>query len=205
MKGTDYGLTTDHAYTVLQALELKKDGKTAARIVKVRNPWNKEWYNGPFSPNSLEWTDSFKKQANYSQMENGQFWVPLHVYKETMTWLFVGYTNNYVDTQQYHITGKNRVYIYELDNPVDQEIFITADAMSPRNYPSVCPTPARVNVYLMKGWKPIAVTYTSNGGTGTMGSTEGFKMKKGKYRIYYVNWDYATKSADVYLQINSMT
>lgn len=35
-------LVTQHAYTLLGAVELKKDGKLFEKLLKIRNPWAKE-------------------------------------------------------------------------------------------------------------------------------------------------------------------
>ncbi|TDL21385.1 cysteine proteinase [Rickenella mellea] len=45
------GLITDHAYTVIKAVEFKDK-----RFVKIRNPWGKSEWNGRWSDGSKEWT-----------------------------------------------------------------------------------------------------------------------------------------------------
>jgi hypothetical protein len=51
-----YNLASDHAYTLLRAFKLT-DG---TELVKMRNPWSRENYDGPFSDSSDEWTDQRK-------------------------------------------------------------------------------------------------------------------------------------------------
>ena len=55
------GLVSSHAYTILGAVELKKDGQPYAKLVKLRNPWAKEQYSGPWSDNDSNWTEDFEK------------------------------------------------------------------------------------------------------------------------------------------------
>ena len=46
-----------HAYTVLEAKELTQGPKKGTKLIKVRNPWGKEKYNGPWSDKSDLWDD----------------------------------------------------------------------------------------------------------------------------------------------------
>ena len=48
------GVPYAHAFTVLQTLTLK-DG--AIKLVKIRNPWNFEFYSGDWSDQSHKWTE----------------------------------------------------------------------------------------------------------------------------------------------------
>jgi len=52
-------LVTEHAYTILGAVELQKDGQPYEKLVKLRNPWAKEQYDGPWSDNDSNWTEDF--------------------------------------------------------------------------------------------------------------------------------------------------
>lgn len=45
-----YNIPVQHAYTVLSAHELKDaSGRVVQRLYRVRNPWNTDNYNGPWS------------------------------------------------------------------------------------------------------------------------------------------------------------
>ena len=56
-------LVTGHAYTLLGIQELKKGGKVVQQLIKLRNPWGKENYTGPWNDNDTKWTADYKKQA----------------------------------------------------------------------------------------------------------------------------------------------
>lgn len=45
------------------------------RLVKLRNPWGKESWNGDWSANSDLWTQSMKNKLKLSSNEKGTFWM----------------------------------------------------------------------------------------------------------------------------------
>jgi hypothetical protein len=55
-----WGLITMHAYSLISAAEVVKDGKKV-QLVKLRNPWGDHEWNGDWSDNSKLWTDEIKK------------------------------------------------------------------------------------------------------------------------------------------------
>lgn len=54
----DEGFVRGHAYTVLNAREVKdpKDETKTLRLLKIRNPWGNQEWNGAWSDGSKEWT-----------------------------------------------------------------------------------------------------------------------------------------------------
>lgn len=65
------GLITNHAYSVLRAVECK--GK---RFVVIRNPWGKTEWTGPWSDGSKEWTAEWLEvlpELGHSFGDDGQF------------------------------------------------------------------------------------------------------------------------------------
>ena len=42
-------LVTGHAYTLVDSVQLKQDGKVVHELFKMRNPWGKEKYSGPWN------------------------------------------------------------------------------------------------------------------------------------------------------------
>jgi hypothetical protein len=59
----EYGLVSFHAYTILGSLDLKTKGETVQTLIKLRNPWGSEMYNGDWNDNDSKWTEDFKQQA----------------------------------------------------------------------------------------------------------------------------------------------
>lgn len=56
-----YGLIRMHAYTLVGVVDLKKDGVSHQKLVKLRNPWGQEMYEGPWKDDDELWTADFKK------------------------------------------------------------------------------------------------------------------------------------------------
>lgn len=50
-----YGLTSGHAYTIVGAFDLNGD-----KVLKIRNPWGSEKYNGPWRDNDPRWTTALR-------------------------------------------------------------------------------------------------------------------------------------------------
>lgn len=50
------GIMTGHLFTLVKLVELSN----GTRLAKIRNPFGFEWYRGPWSDGSSEWTDEFK-------------------------------------------------------------------------------------------------------------------------------------------------
>lgn len=55
-----HGLKAGHIYTILDTQEIDSNGKKE-RVIKLRNPWSKESYTGPWSDNDPRWNDQIKK------------------------------------------------------------------------------------------------------------------------------------------------
>lgn len=79
--GGVHGLISGHAYSLLDVKELKdSNGQTAHTLVKMRNPWNSEHYNGPWNDNDSRWTDDYKRQVDLKQTNDGIFWMEYDTY-----------------------------------------------------------------------------------------------------------------------------
>ena len=46
-----------------------------AKIVKLRNPWNKFESNRDWSDNSALWTEDLKDKLNVKEEDDGTFWM----------------------------------------------------------------------------------------------------------------------------------
>jgi hypothetical protein len=135
----DEGFVRGHAYTVLEAREIDKpknimeNEERAAikagrkytdkkrnekvRLLKLRNPWGSQEYNGAWSDGSKEWTPDVMKELDHTFGDDGIFWIAypdfLKFYPEidrirligpewtvTQQWtaVKVPYTADYLDT-----------------------------------------------------------------------------------------------------------
>lgn len=57
------GIVSDHAYTLLSALEIKDDYGNIVKLVRIRNPWGEGEWKGDWSDNSELWTDNTTSQV----------------------------------------------------------------------------------------------------------------------------------------------
>lgn len=73
---SEYGIVVSHAYQILDA---RKVGNH--KFIKVRNPWGRFEYKGEYSKESPKWTEPLKKELNYTDNEDGSFWMTFDEYR----------------------------------------------------------------------------------------------------------------------------
>ncbi len=66
------GLVAGHAYGILD-VRTTKDNKY--RLVKLRNPWASFEWKGAWSDSSRLWNPTYKKELEWSQKDDGVFWM----------------------------------------------------------------------------------------------------------------------------------
>ncbi len=71
------GLATNHAYTLIGAYETG-----GHRLVKIRNPWGSFEWNGKWNDNDPDWTDEMKSDVNFSNGNDGEFFLSIEDFKE---------------------------------------------------------------------------------------------------------------------------
>lgn len=72
---------SDHAYAVIQALELETKDYALLRLLKLRNPWgHKEWM-GDWSDHSDKWTPELKEKVQFTEAaDDGVFFIAYEDY-----------------------------------------------------------------------------------------------------------------------------
>merc|ERR1712127_385049 len=71
-------MVSGHAYGVIGALELKGGAHDGQKLIKMRNPWGSNEYDGPWSEKDPEWTAEYRKQAEgYATTDIGEYYVAL--------------------------------------------------------------------------------------------------------------------------------
>jgi hypothetical protein len=68
--GTRKGIQEKHAYSIMEAREI--DGE---RLLKLRNPWGRTEWTGPWSDGSEQWTPEWMKKLNHRFGDDGVFWI----------------------------------------------------------------------------------------------------------------------------------
>jgi hypothetical protein len=77
-----YNLVGGHAYGILKGMCLTDSyGDCKHKIIQMRNPWGLSKYTGPWSEHSDLWTPEWKQQANLAGANEGEFWVPLNLWR----------------------------------------------------------------------------------------------------------------------------
>ena len=66
----EVGLASGHAFTVLGIHEIKGE-----RVIRLRNPWGEGEFSGDWSYYSSKWTEELKKEYNYKENEDGDFFI----------------------------------------------------------------------------------------------------------------------------------
>lgn len=125
-------LVTGHAYTLLGIQELKKGGKVVQQLIKLRNPWGKENYTGPWNDNDTKWTADYKKQAGLTIADDGIFHIPLEDFKIAFTSYDILMYRDWKKSDL-RVQGAGKVFKgISFTSPVDQEIVLTLDYQSTR-------------------------------------------------------------------------
>ncbi|XP_068432624.1 calpain-3b isoform X2 [Clinocottus analis] len=86
---TDQGLVRGHAYSIIGLAECDEVAKdTRIRLIRLRNPWGRVLWKGPWNANSEEWStistadkDNLKKQT----VEASEFWMSFEDFKRNFT------------------------------------------------------------------------------------------------------------------------
>lgn len=186
------GLTKDHAYTLLGAAEVTDpDSGKKIKLIKMRNPWDRETYVGPWNDvNSTKWTKETKAALKHTpNKEDGVFYMPLHVFKRA----FGRYSVTMYDERwkSSHKKGDGKPgwrWYFHFDNPVDQEVVLTFEAKSPRLYPHGCRKHKQnYNLYVLNenGEKLFHEAAPTNSNYRDAHFEE---LKAGKYKIKVINF-----------------
>ncbi|XP_061669201.1 calpain-3b [Syngnathoides biaculeatus] len=86
---TEHGLVRGHAYSVIaleECDEVAKDGRI--RLIRLRNPWGRVLWKGPWCPNSKKWdTISIADRNNLKKqtVEESEFWMSFDDFKRNYT------------------------------------------------------------------------------------------------------------------------
>ena len=76
-KSTYGGLMPWHVFTIIKTHQLSN----GTRLVQLRNPFAWEWYQGPWSDESSEWTEQFKQEVGHTKANDGTFFMPFNKFK----------------------------------------------------------------------------------------------------------------------------
>ena len=73
-----FNMISGHVYGLVGAVTLKGGAHDGMRMIKTRNPWGINKYDGPWSEKSSDWTPEYRKQADDFGTDNiGDIWLPV--------------------------------------------------------------------------------------------------------------------------------
>ena len=97
MKGTEVkqntGIISGHAYAILDAQTVINKQGQDERIIQLRNPWGSNEWTGAWSDKSDKWTPELKKQCNWSDKDDGIFWMPIEDFCKDYSDLTINYVH----------------------------------------------------------------------------------------------------------------
>jgi len=84
------GLIPGHAYSVLDVKDLTNAaGEIEHTIIKIRNPWSSDTWDGPWRDDDPNWTDDYLQQIGSERNEHtnardGIFWMDYQWFLDNM-------------------------------------------------------------------------------------------------------------------------
>ena len=73
------GLVAGHSYTVISAHEVTHEGEKKT-LLKIWNTWGKVEWQGDWSDKSELWTESLKEEVEFTEAEDGIFFMSVEDY-----------------------------------------------------------------------------------------------------------------------------
>tara|TARA_B110001450_G_C17578375_1_gene463822 strand:+ start:252 stop:704 length:453 start_codon:yes stop_codon:yes gene_type:complete len=139
-------MISGHAYGVIGAVTLKGGAHDGMRMIKTRNPWGKNMYDGPWSEKSSDWTPEYRKQADdYGTVNIGDIWLPVKYWSEFYANITVNlFRDDWKTTAvqgadfKYDVLWGDLNTWLTIDNPIEQEVAIECYQNSNRLFPMNC-------------------------------------------------------------------
>ena len=129
--GTDsVGLVSGHAYSIINVKEGIVKGESI-RLLRIRNPWGFQEYNGRWSDNSKEWMHEAKqvfKKENKQDANDGCFWMEYKDYLEHFETVDFCYQQKTICSKicKPDNLQKHRPHVYNLRLDTKQFVYIQA-------------------------------------------------------------------------------
>lgn len=79
----DQGLVSNHAQSLISVHEVKDGTGKEIQLVRLRNPWGTGEWTGDWSDKSNLWTDKLKKDVNFTDADDGLFFIDFKNFLKT--------------------------------------------------------------------------------------------------------------------------
>eukprot|EP00741_Cyanophora_paradoxa_P014633 tig00020816_g14113.t1 len=87
-EANEKGILKGHAYGVLEARVVTAGG-TPHRLLRVRNPWGRAEWKGPWSDGAPEWSEEILAELGYEFGDDGTFWIGWEDFTKEFTTLYL--------------------------------------------------------------------------------------------------------------------
>lgn len=167
---TPGGIARSHAYTVLSTHTIQVNGRSQ-QLIKMRNPWSKNNYNGTFSDKDSIWNNAAVANQLGGKAKitrgDGVFYIPPKEFLENFRAVAVGYNiPGHVHSQVESQNDDNKIKSYTFTlAKAQKETFVNVLSYNNRMYPNRCggSNSALVRVYDPNG-RTLKYTWVNLGG-----------------------------------------
>lgn len=91
------GLITTHAYSVIDYYELTDKLNNKTPLLKIKNLWGVNEWEGDWSDNSTKWNDELRKLLNHENKQDGIFWIAYSDYVNFYTNTYIIYESDFMN------------------------------------------------------------------------------------------------------------
>lgn len=135
---TAMGLLRNHAYSVINIIELEMRDGDIEKLLKIRNPWGSLEWNGDWSDNSQLWNDELKKKAGYSESDDGFFFMNFHDFLKFFTSTYVC-THQITSVYTYQKIKNDQqnsffYFVFDIKKPIDGYFIINMKSVKVRQH-----------------------------------------------------------------------
>ena len=150
------GLAQGHAYTVLSAHEVTDASGRAVKLLRLRNPWGTEDYEGPFGDHdTANWDPTLQAQVAYVDDDDGTFFIDADTYHREFGSTSVNFDTEHMKQSFYLVQGDTSAdgkHEFTVKATENQTVYLTGHVWPQRSYPDRCTaTSAGVHSILYNG------------------------------------------------------
>lgn len=131
---SDTGLVSGHAYTMLGVTTYNGE-----KLVKIRNPWGSEMYEGPWGDDDDDkWTDDARATLEHESGDDGTFFMPYQTFLEEAYDIEGCNYKDWKRAYKHATWNDNTTDVDEIShtihNPVAQEVAFQLGGLQERNF-----------------------------------------------------------------------
>jgi calpain-15 len=85
-------------------------------LVHLRNPWGKGEWTGEYSDSSTAWTEKYKNQLGWSDVDDGAFYMKVEDFIDNFEGVTIcHYRENYFLSSMHDLNGENTFATYQFN------------------------------------------------------------------------------------------